>query len=125
MKKVAIVLMSDPKSGSEESLGRALNALALAYECKSAGDEVALVFKGAGTRWPEQLSRLDHPANARYNDVRDTVRGASRACAMKYGAAEGVCAAGVELVCDTALPGTPGVLGLRPYLTDGFEVVVF
>lgn len=125
MKKTAIVLMSDPKSGSEESLGRALNALALAYECKSAGDEVALLFKGAGTRWPEQLSRPDHPANGRYNDVRDTVRGASRGCAEKYGAAAGVQACGVALVADTPLPGTPGVLGLRPYLNDGYDVVVF
>ena len=125
MKKTAIVLMSDPKNGSEESLGRALNALALAYECKTAGDEVALLFKGTGTRWPEQLSRPDHPANERYNDVRDTVRGASRGCAEKYGAAAGVQACGIPLVADTPVPGTPGVLGLRPYQNHGYEVVVF
>ena len=125
MKKIAIVLMSDPKSGSEESTGRALNALALAYECKTAGDEVALLFKGAGTRWPEQLSRIDHPGNARYNDVRDTVRGASRGCAERYGAAAGVQAAGVDLIADAALPGTPGVLGLRRYLEEGWETVIF
>ena len=125
MKKVAIVLMSDPKSGSEESTGRALNALALAHECKSAGDEVALLFKGPGTRWPEQLVRLDHPANAIYNAVRETVRGASCACAERYGATEGVKAAGVALVADAALPGTAGVLGLRAYLGDGWETVVF
>lgn len=125
MKKIAIVLMSDPKAASEESTGRALNALALAYECKTAGDEVAFLFKGAGTRWPEQLSRIDHPANARYNDIRDTVRGASRGCAERYGATAGVAAAGVDLVADAALPGTPGVLGLRPYLGGGWEVVVF
>jgi hypothetical protein len=125
MKKIAIVIMSDPKNGSEESTGRALNALALAHECKRAGDEVALLFKGAGTRWPERLSRLDHPANARYNDVRDTVRGASRACAVHFGAADGVVAAGVDLISDAPLPGTPGLLGLRPYLGDGWETVIF
>src|SRR5947209_7493286 len=125
MKKIAIVIMSDPKSGTEEAVGRALNALALAYECKNSGDEVALLFKGTGTRWPEELSRLDHPANARYNDVRDTVRGASRGCAVRYGADKGVVEAGVELIGDAPLPGTPGVLGLRKYLEDGWETVIF
>lgn len=36
--KTAIIIMSDPKSGSEESLGRVFNALALASECKQKGD---------------------------------------------------------------------------------------
>ena len=44
--KFAIVVMSDPKAGSEESLGRLFNALALAHEAREKGDEVALVFAG-------------------------------------------------------------------------------
>ena len=44
--KTAIIIMSDPKSGSEEALGRVFNALALASECKQKGDEVAVVFNG-------------------------------------------------------------------------------
>ncbi|HTH11089.1 MAG TPA: DsrE family protein [Acidovorax sp.] len=123
--KLAVVIMSDPKNGSEESLGRALNAMALAYEHQSAGDEVALLFKGAGTRWPEQLTQLGHPANGLYNLVRENVRGASCACAERYGAAEGVKASGVPLISDTQLPGTSGVLGLRQYLAEGWQTVVF
>jgi hypothetical protein len=123
--KLAIVIMSDPKNGTEESLGRALNAMALAHEHQSAGDEVALLFKGAGTRWPEQLSKLSHPANGLYNLVREHVGGASCACAERYGASEGVKAAGVPLISDTALPGTSGVLGLRQYLAEGWQTVVF
>lgn len=123
--KLAIVIMSDPANGSEESLGRAINAMALAHEHRSAGDEVALLFKGAGTRWPEQLSKLGHPANALYNAVRETVAGASCACAERYGATEGLKAAGVPVVNTTALPGTSGVLGLRPYLADGWQTLVF
>ena len=52
--KTAVVIMSDPKSGSEEALGRVFNGLAVASECKEKGDEVAVVFNGAGTRWPEE-----------------------------------------------------------------------
>lgn len=38
MKKVAIIIFSDPKTGSEEALGRLFNALAAAYDFKSRGD---------------------------------------------------------------------------------------
>jgi len=62
--KTAIIIMSDPKSGSEEALGRVFNALALAGECKQKGEEVAVVFNGAGTRWPGKLTKLSHPAMA-------------------------------------------------------------
>jgi hypothetical protein len=123
--KLAVVIMSDPKNGTEESLGRALNAMALAYEHQQAGDEVAVLFKGAGTRWPEQLTKISHPANALYNLIRENVRGASCACAERYGAAEGVKAAGVPLINSTALPGTSGVLGLREYIADSWQTVVF
>ena len=67
--KTAIIILSDPKSGSEEALGRVFNALALASECKQKGDEVAVVFNGAGTRWPAELTKLSHPANGLYNAV--------------------------------------------------------
>lgn len=123
--KVAIIVISDPQSGGDEAEGRAINALVLAHECKEGGDEVALIFKGAGTRWPERLSRLDHRANALYNSVRDTVRGASRTCAKSFGAAESAVAAGVPLIADTPLAGTEGVLGLRPYLADDWKLVIF
>jgi len=36
--KTAIVIVSDPKSGSDESFGRAFNALAAAYDIKNAGE---------------------------------------------------------------------------------------
>jgi hypothetical protein len=37
MSKTAIVLFSDPKAGSEEALGRLLNALFLTLELKDKG----------------------------------------------------------------------------------------
>ncbi len=49
--KTAIVILSDPKGG-DESLGRLFNGLATAHEAMQAGDQVEIVFNGAGTRWP-------------------------------------------------------------------------
>lgn len=123
--KTAIVIMSDPKSGTDEALGRLLNALAFAHESRAGGDQVEIVFKGAGTRWPGELVKLDHPASERYQSVRELVKGASLGCATKYGAKEAATTAGVSLLSDTALPGTPGVAGLRAYYADGWNVVVF
>jgi hypothetical protein len=121
--KTAIVVMSDPKSGSEEALGRVFNVLAVASEGK--GDEVEVVFNGAGTRWPEELSKLTHPAHALYEAVREVVTGASGACAAVFGAAESLRSSGVPIVKDNPLAGTAGLLSLRRYLSEGWSVVVF
>ena len=123
--KTAIVILSDPKSGAEEALGRVFNALALAAESKQKGDDVAVVFNGPGTRWPAELTKLTHPAHALYQSVRDVVQGASCACAEVFGATESVKACGVASVNDNVLPGTSGLLSLRRYLADGWSVVVF
>lgn len=122
--KTAIIILSDPKSG-EEALGRAFNALALAQESRAAGDEVAVEFVGAGTRWPAELSKLSHPANGLYNAVRESVVGASCACAAVFGATEEVKACGVPLSTGHALAGTPGLTSLRRYLAEGWQVLVF
>ena len=36
--KTAVLVLSDPKSGNDESLGRVLNALATAYDFKQKGE---------------------------------------------------------------------------------------
>ena len=68
--KTAIIILSDPKSATDEATTRMLNALGMADECKRAGDELEIAFVGAGTRWPAELSKLSHPANERYDALR-------------------------------------------------------
>jgi hypothetical protein len=122
--KFAVVIVSDPKGG-DEALGRAFNGLALAAEAQGRGDEVEVVFAGAGTRWPPELSKLGHPAHALYDAVRPVIAGASCGCAAVFGASEGVSACGLEPLKDYALPGTPGLASLRRYLTGGWQTMVF
>jgi hypothetical protein len=123
--KTAVVIMSDPKSGSEEALGRVFNGLAVASECKEKGDEVTVVFNGAGTRWPEELMKLAHPAHKLYEDVRDVISGASCACAEVFEATDGVRSCGVPIVKDNPLVNTPGLLSLRRYISEGWRVLIF
>lgn len=123
--KTAIVIMSDPKAGSDEATSRVLNALGYADEAKRNGDELAVVFAGTGTRWPEELAKVSHPAHARYNAVRENVLGASRGCAVRNGATDHLQAAGVPLLGDNALPGTPGVVSFRNFYAEGWNVSIF
>jgi hypothetical protein len=125
MVKTAVVVLSDPSTKSEESLGRVFNALSTAYEAKSLGSEVTLLFQGAGTRWVGELSRKDHPGHELFEKVRDVVRGASCGCADVFGATESVEKAGVDLVRDFALPGTRGVPSLQALIRDGYSIVTF
>ena len=122
--KIAIIILSDPKNG-EEALGRAFNALALAAEAQDKGDEVNIVFAGAGTRWPAEFAQLSHPANGLYNAVRPSVTGASSGCAAVFGATKDVAACGLPEIKDHALPGTPGVVSIRRYLVEGWHTLVF
>ncbi len=77
--KAAIIVLSDPKSGSEEALGRVFNALAAAYDFKNRGDEVGLLFQGTGTRWIGELQKEDNAAHELFEAVQDRVVGASAA----------------------------------------------
>lgn len=122
--KLAIVIISDPKAG-EEALARAFNALAVAADAKNSGDEVEVSFIGTGTRWPAELSKITHPANALYNSVRETVVGASCGCAAVFGATEGVQAAGIPEKKDLPIEGTNGLLSLRRYLAEDWKLLVF
>lgn len=122
--KLAVIITSDPKAG-EEALGRAFNALALASEAQRKGDDVQVVFAGAGTRWPAELGKLANPAHALYESVRATVAGASCACAAVFGAADDVRACEVPELKENDLPGTPGLVSLRRYLADGWQTLVF
>ena len=89
------------------------------------GDQVEVVFNGAGTRWPEELTKVSHPANVLYNTVRESVKGASCGCAAVFGATKGVEACGLPLLKDKALEGMAGLSNLRTYLADGWRTLVF
>ncbi|MEA1785445.1 DsrE family protein [Arenibacter sp. GZD96] len=121
MSKTAIVVLSEPKSGSEESLGRVFNALAAAYDFKEAKEEVKILFQGAGTRWPEVLQDTKHPGNALYKAVEDKIEGVSCGCADVFGANP----SGLDLVRDNKVPGTTGLPSFVKLLSEGYRILTF
>lgn len=125
MSKTLIVVFSDPKSGSEEALGRLFNALFLAYELREKKQEVSVVFQGAGSRWAAEVVNPTHPAHGLYTAVEDVVEGVCGGCADAFGATESAKAAKFKLIHEKAIPGTSGVIDLSKYLDAGYRLVTF
>jgi hypothetical protein len=121
MKKTAIVILSDPKSGSEEALGRVFNALAAAYDFKAEGEDVKIVFQGTATRWPEQLQKPEHPVHKLFLAVHDKIAGVSKECADVFGAAP----SGFDLVSENQVPVTAGLPSFVKLKNDGYNVLIF
>ena len=123
--KTAIVVLSDPKSGGEEALGRLFNALAAAYELIQKQQEVDILFQGTGTRWAAHLTSSEHPAHGLYAAVADRIVGVSSGCADVFGARADAETNGFELIDDNAVPGTSGLPSLARYVSEGHSVLTF
>ncbi len=121
MSKTAIVVLSDPKTGSEEALGRVVNALAVAYDCKISNNEVVIIFQSTGTRWPEVLQKEDHPFHGLYKEVEDKIKGVSSGCADVFGAN----VAGLNLISDNKVPGTSGLASFLNLKKEGYTIITF
>lgn len=125
MSKTAIVILSDPRTGSEEALGRLFNAMFVAYELKEKRQEVVLLFQGAGTRWIAEIARPEHPAHALYEAVQDVVPGVCGGCADVFGATADVQTTGISLIREKQIPGTSGIVDLSRYLDEGYRLLTF
>lgn len=118
MSKAAIVVLADVETHGD--LGRVVNALVATKEFKEAGDEVRLIFDGAGTQWPGVLSDPGHKSHKLYESVHDVVVGACGFCARAFHAEESVKHADVHLLHE--YEGHPSIRGL---VNDGFHVITF
>ena len=122
--KAAIIVLSDPKSG-EDALGRVFNALAAAYDYKQQGDDVTVLFQGAGTRWIGELSNTNHPVHELFDAVKDTVAGVSCGCAEVFGVTEEVEKSAFDFLKNNAVPGTAGLPSLRTLAANGYTIMSF
>jgi hypothetical protein len=125
MNKTAVIILADPKPGTDEALGRLFNALITAYDAKRRGDDVTVLFHGAGTRWAGLITDKSHPANPLYEAVKDRIAGVSCGCADVFGARETAEDNGFTLVRESPIPGTSGVPSIASRLAEGYRVVTF
>ena len=118
MPKIGVVLFADIETHAD--MGRATNALSTVKECKQAGDEVTLIFDGAGTRWLPELLSDEHRLHRAYMAVADRSAGACRFCAVAFGVKDQLEKAGIPLLDD--FEGHPSIRGL---VADGYQVITF
>jgi hypothetical protein len=105
---------------AHSDLARVLNALELVKEAAGAGDEVELVFDGAGVQWVPSLSDPDHKLHGVYEQVSAHVAGACEFCANAFDVDEKVGEAGVSFLSE--FEGHPS---LRQRIADGYAVITF
>ncbi len=118
MAKVAIVVLAGTET--HEGLGRVVNALEAAKELKEGGDEVRIIFDGAGTAWVPELGKKEHKAHRLYEAVADRIAGVCAYCAGAFGVKDAVVAQGVQLAGE--YEGHPSV---RRLVHDGYQVITF
>lgn len=116
--KLAVVIFADTESHGD--LGRAVNALITAREGIESGDEVKIIFDGAGTGWPGVLNDPAHPTHPLFESVRDHITGACMYCAKAFGNTESVQAAGIPLLDEYKQHPS-----LRSLVDQGFQVITF
>src|ERR671912_2905044 len=112
------MVMSDTETHADRA--RVANALTTAYEFKEAGEEVDLIFTGAGTKWVAELADPDHRLHRAFEMVKDRVAGACKACAVSFGVRDEVEASGVPLLTEYR-----GHQSLRKLVKEGFEIITF
>ncbi|GAB5601706.1 hypothetical protein FJNA_02300 [Thermus sp. FJN-A] len=118
MRKIAIIILAGTET--HEGLGRLVNALMLAQELKGSGDEVRIIFDGAGTQGLAALSDPGHRAHALLLAVRDRIQGACAYCARAFGVKETLEALGFPFLSE--FRDHPS---LRSLLEGGYQLVTF
>jgi hypothetical protein len=116
--KAAIVVLAGTEM--REGLGRVVNAMTVASEFAEHGDDVVVVFDGAGTTWIPELADPSHRYHELFESVRGSISGACDYCAAAYGVKDGVEAAGVALLDEYAQHPS-----LRKLAVGGYTIITF
>lgn len=118
MTKAAVVLLAGVTGA--ESMGRMANALTAVKEFKDAGDDVKLIFDGAGVTWIRELAKPDHRYHPLYEELQGQIAGVCKYCAKAFQVAEDVRAQSLPFADEHQ--GHPS---FRQLLQDGYAVLNF
>jgi hypothetical protein len=116
--KVAVVILAGTET--HEGLGRIVNGLEAAKEAKEAGDDVTIIFDGAGAQGLADISSPDHKAHAIFAAVQDRLHGVCAYCARAFGVSRRLEQADMPLLSE--FDEHPS---LRRLLQEGYQVLTF
>jgi hypothetical protein len=115
MHRIALVVTSTLEGSGLSAIYR---AMMFAQELRDAGDDVCIVFDGAGSTAAALLADPAHRLHALFDDVRALVRGVCRHCAQSYGVLDSLRGAGLPLAAEHK-----GHASLRALLVEGRQIV--
>lgn len=118
MARISVVVLAGTEQHSD--MARVLNGMGLVKEAKEAGDEVELIFDGAGVTWIPELEDSEHDLHPVFESVKDRVAGACEFCSGAFGVKDQVRDAGIDFLSE--FEGHPS---LRTRAADGWEIVTF
>lgn len=118
MTKAAIVILAG--TDGHTNLGRMVNGLQTAREfSETDGDEVELIFDGAGTQWIPELEDEDSDYHELYDAVRESAS-ACNYCANAFGVADDV-----EESPVTTRDEFDGHPSMRSLVDDDYEIITY
>ena len=118
MSATALLVLAGTENKSD--LGRVVNALQIARELDGAGDEVTVVFDGAGTQWIPVLSDEESKYHRLFAETKENVAGACSYCAGAYGVKDAIENTDIDLLDE--FDGHPSV---RKLISNGYQVLTF
>ncbi len=117
MNKVAIVIYSKLEGSGKSAVYR---AMMFVDELITAGDDVTIVFDGAGSAALADMIRPDHDLHRVWTKAAPALRGVCSYCAKAYGVKDTLEAAGIPMLIDDR-----GHASLRALLTEGRQIITF
>ncbi|MBI2303313.1 MAG: DsrE family protein [Chloroflexi bacterium] len=118
MAKVAIALLTGT---DEREHARVFHALLYTKGLVESGQEVKLIFDGAGTGWVQALADPKERLNSLFTELKGSgvVAGACEFCSAHFASHESIRQAGVSLLAECG--GHPDIASL---IGDGYQLVV-
>lgn len=111
--RAAIVVLAGTEG--HENRARITNALETAKEFKDAGDEIQVIFDGAGTQWIEELEKESSDMHEIYSAVSED----SKACSFCASAFD----TGTGNIVEAG--GNGGHPSFRELVGEGYEIITF
>ncbi len=118
MVKAAVLILAGTEGHA--NAGRLVNGLETAKEfAETEGDDIELIFDGAGTTWVPELEDETNDYHELYQSVREDIS-VCDFCSGAFGVEDAVADAGLVTLDDH--DGHPSI---RSLLDDGYEIITF
>jgi hypothetical protein len=118
MTKAAVIILAG--TDGHANVGRLVNGLETAREFATTdGDDVQLIFDGAGTEWIPELEDEDSDYHELYQSVREQ-SAVCEFCSSAFGVEDAVADAGLVTLDDH--DGHPSI---RSLVDDEYEIITF